>query len=225
MSSTKQKLRLAGAFAALATLALAISCRGFFVNPTWTSITIQPPNPTVAVGYTQSLQAWGIDTNGNHAQITSKLVWSLSNPSNGGTVATLDPSTGLLTGVAAGTETVTASSEGISGTATATVAQIVSTMTISPLTSSVTDNGTSYAPFTVTSGSSNISSLVTLTAYQSGTAVSGIGCSYDSTNATQDCTPQSGLVTTGSQTYSIVVAYAGYTGTTQVAATLTVNAP
>ena len=31
MSPTKSQLRLMGAFAALATLALAISCRGFFV--------------------------------------------------------------------------------------------------------------------------------------------------------------------------------------------------
>ena len=40
MSSTKNKLRLAGAFAFLATLALTISCTGFFVNPTVSSITI-----------------------------------------------------------------------------------------------------------------------------------------------------------------------------------------
>src|SRR5271168_4037476 len=38
LSSTRYKLRLAGAFAALVTLALAVSCKGFFVNPTVTSI-------------------------------------------------------------------------------------------------------------------------------------------------------------------------------------------
>lgn len=227
MSSMKSKLRLVCAFAALATLALAVSCRGFFVNPTWSTIVIQPPNPTVAVGYTENLEAWGTDTDGNHRQITSNLVWSLSDASNGGTVATLDPASGLLKGVAAGTVQVTASSEGISGTATATVAEIVSSMTITPSSTSVTDTGSAFATFTVTSGSTNISSLVTLTAYLNNAAVTEITCAYDATDLGQDCTPASGLVPSGSpsQTYTIVVTYAGYTGTAPVQATLTVNAP
>ncbi len=48
--SSKQILRLIGAFAALAALALAISCRGFFVNPTLTSIVIAPSAPQVEIG-------------------------------------------------------------------------------------------------------------------------------------------------------------------------------
>lgn len=224
--STKQMMRWAGAVVVLAMLALAASCTGFFVNPTWTAITIQPPNPTVAVGYQETLTAWGTDTNGNRSQVTSNLVWDLSGASNGGTVATLNASTGVLTGVAAGTVTVTASAEGISGTATATVAENVSSMTITPANQSVTDDGSSFATYTVTSGSTNLSSLVTLTAYQNGTAVTEITCAYDSATNTQQCTPASGLVATGaSQTYSIVVTYAGYTGLTQVQATLVVNGP
>lgn len=229
MSSKKQKLRLIGAFAALTTLALAISCRGFFVNPTWQSIQIQPPSPAVAIGFQQNLTAWGTDTDGNRSQITSNLVWSLSGASNGGTVATLDPNTGILKGVAAGTVTVTASSEGVSGTATATVAQEVTTMTIMPATSSVLDDGTHYQQYTITSAGTDISSLVTLTAEQNGQAVTGLPCGYQlgsSTDTTQDCQPTSGLVPAGtSQTYTIVVTYAGYTGTTAVTATLTVNGP
>jgi len=226
MVSAKQALRVIGAVVALAALALALSCTGFFVNPTWTAITIQPPNPTVAVGYTQTLTAWGTDTNGQRSQVTHNIVWDLSGASNGGTVATLNASTGVLTGVAPGTVTVTASSEGISGTATATVAEEVASMTISPATQSVTDDGSSYATYTVTSGNTNLSSLVTLTAYQGGTAVTQITCAYDSASNSQHCTPASGLVPTGSsQTYSIVVTYAGYTGTSQVSATLTVNGP
>jgi hypothetical protein len=50
MSSPKNKLRLTAAFAALATLALAVSCTGFFQNPTVSTITIDPPTPSVAVG-------------------------------------------------------------------------------------------------------------------------------------------------------------------------------
>lgn len=227
MSSTSHKVRLIGAFAALATLALAVSCHGFFVNPTWQSITIQPPSPSVAVGFTQTLTAWGTDTNGQRSQITHNLDWSLSNASNSGTVATLDPATGKLTGVNPGTVTVTASSQGVSGTATATVAQEVSTMTISPLNTSVVDNGTNLAQFKVTSGSTDLSSLVTLTAFQNGTAVGAgqLPCSFNSSTGFQECTPATGLVTAGtSQIFTIVVTYAGYTGTTQVAATLTVSA-
>ena len=224
--STKHILRWAGAVAVLTLLGSAASCTGFFVNPTWTAITIQPPNPTVAVGFTETLTAWGTDTNGNRSQVTSNLVWDLSGASNGGTVATLNASNGVLTGVAAGTVTVTASAEGISGTATATVAQEVSTMTITPASNQVTDDGSSFATFTVTSGSTNLSSLVTLTAYQNGTAITDITCAYDSGTNTQQCTPASGLVPSGStSTYSIVVTYAGYTGTTQVQATLTVTGP
>ena len=225
MSSTKQKLRLLGAFAALATLVLAVSCHGFFQNPTWTTITIQPPNPTVAIGFNQTLQAWGTDTDGQRSQIKSNLVWSLSSPSNGGTVATLDQG-GILTGVAVGTVTVTASAEGISGTATATVAQEVATMTITPATTSVVIGGTP-AQFTITSGSTDLTSLVTLTPEQNGTALTSglLTCAFNSSDGFQECTPQSGLVPSGtSQDFSIVVTYAGYTGTSQVAATLTVSA-
>ncbi len=225
MSSTKQKLRLLGAFAALATLALAVSCHGFFQNPTWTTITIQPPNPTVAIGFNQTLQAWGTDTDGQRSQIKSNLVWSLADSSNGGTVATLDQG-GILTGVAVGTVTVTASAEGISGTATATVAQEVATMTITPASTSVTDNGSNVAQFTITSGSTDLTSLVTLTAELNGTAVgSDLPCAFNSATGFQECTPQTGLLASGAtQTYQIVVTYAGYTGTSQVAANLTVSA-
>ena len=230
MSSKKQKLRLIGAFAALATLALAISCRGFFVNPTWQSIQIQPPSPAVAIGFQQNLTAWGTDTDGNRSQITSNLVWSLSGASNGGTVATLDPNTGILKGVAAGTVTVTASSEGVSGTATATVAQEVTTMTIMPATSSINATGTAFQQYTITSAGTDITSLVTLTPQQNGQVVStGLPCGFELGQAgdgTQDCEPATTLVPSGTtQAFTIVVTYAGYTGTTQVSATLNVTGP
>lgn len=225
MSSRKQKLRLMCAFASLATLALAISCNGFFVDPTWQTITIQPPNPAVAVNFTITLTAWGTDTNGQRRQITKGLVWSLSNPSTG-TVATLDPNNGQLKGVNAGTVTVNASAEGVTGTATATVAQEVATMDIEPKTNTVKDDGSSFAKFNVTSSGTDISNLVTLTASQSGTNVTQITCAFSSTDTSQHCTPASALVPTGqSQDYTITVTYAGYTGTTPVTATLTVTGP
>jgi len=227
MSSRKQKLRLTAALAALATLAFGISCNGFFIDPTWQTINIQPPSPSVAVGFSVNLTAWGTDTNGQRRQITKDLVWSLSSASSG-TVATLDPNTGKLTGVSPGTVTVNASSQGVTGTATATVANAVATMTIQPLNPTVRDDGTSFATFSVTSSGTDISSLVTLTASQNGTTTTQITCGYqaDAQDGMQDCKPDSGLVGSGgSQNYLITVTYAGYTGTTPVTATLTVTGP
>jgi Bacterial Ig-like domain (group 2) len=233
MSSPKQKLRLAASFIALAALALAVSCTGFFQNPTVSSITIDPPTPTVGFGSGAAplqLTAAATYSDGTSGTLTggtsctgSTVCWSSSDP----TVATISTG-GLLTGVSAGTTTITAASGAITGTTTATAAETISSMTITPATTSVIDNGTDFASFTVSgttsSGTQDITALVTLTAEQNGTAVTGITCAYDGVQY-QDCTPESGLVTTGSSTYAIVVTYSGYTGSATVQATLTVNAP
>ncbi len=123
MSSAKPKLNLIGAFTALATLALAASCTGFFVNPTVSSITIDPPNPTVSQGLTTQLTAAGTDSNGNALTLTggtsctgTTVCWSSDTP----TVATITAG-GVLTGVSAGTSTITAASGTASATTTATV--------------------------------------------------------------------------------------------------------
>ncbi|MGB8985329.1 MAG: Ig-like domain-containing protein [Candidatus Sulfotelmatobacter sp.] len=123
MSSTKYKLRIVGAFATLATLALALSCTGFFVNPTVSTITIDPPDPSVSVGFTTSLTAAGTDSNGNALTLTggtsctgSTVCWSSSDTS----VATISTG-GALKGISAGTATITAASGTASATTTATV--------------------------------------------------------------------------------------------------------
>ena len=54
MPSSKQKLRLVGAFAALAVLTLAVSCKGFFVKPTLSSIAVGPAAPTIETGTTNN---------------------------------------------------------------------------------------------------------------------------------------------------------------------------
>jgi hypothetical protein len=183
MSSTKNKLRLAAAFAALATLALAVSCTGFFQNPTVSSITIDPPNPTVAFGPNAATQ-----------QMTA------------------------------------AASGSITATTTATAAETVTSMTITPITGGITANGTDAATFTINgttqSGSQNISALVTLTPEsQIGTVATDgvVSCiaSTDASGADQSCTASSNL--TATTTYFLVVTYSGYTGTTTVYATLTVT--
>jgi Bacterial Ig-like domain (group 2) len=229
MPSTKQKLRLAGGFAALAALALAASCTGFFQNPTVSTITVDPPNPTVGFGQgatNQQMTAVATYSDGSTGNLSggtsctgSTVCWSSSDP----TVATITTG-GVLAGVSAGTATITAASGAVTGTTTATVAETVSSMTITPSTAAVPDDGVTAATFTITgttsSGTQNISSLVTLSPSQNGTAATNITCTPGTDN--QTCIAESGSVTT-QEVYTITVTYGGYTGSAVVSATLTVN--
>ncbi|HSY90575.1 MAG TPA: Ig-like domain-containing protein [Candidatus Binatus sp.] len=134
MSSNKSKLRLMGAFAALATLALAVSCRGFFVNPTVTALTINPTTPTVPLGGTTQLSAFATFSDGSTGDVTNKVSWS----SNSGTVDV--NSGGLLTGKSLSntTATITAADQTITQTATASVCvEGGSDFAISPVNASV----------------------------------------------------------------------------------------
>src|SRR6202167_6353284 len=141
MSSTKNKLRLTGVFSALATLVLAVSCTGFFVNPTITSVTIEPSSPSVSVNSTEQLNAVGTDSEGNTYTLTggtsctgTTVCWSSSDTST----VTIT-SGGLLKGIATGNHTVTASS----GIASATVTlSDVTAITLSPTSVSLPENTT-----------------------------------------------------------------------------------
>ena len=229
MASAKNKLRLAGAFAALAALALAVSCTGFFQNPTVSTITIDPPDPTVGFGQgatSQQMTAAATYSDGSSGTLSAgtsctgnTVCWSSSDP----TVASISTG-GLLAGISVGTTTITAASGSITGTTTATVAENVSSMTINPPSTSIIANDSDTATFTITgttsSGTQNISSLVTLSPELSGQAQTTITCTANADN--QTCIAATGSVTT-STAYTIVVTYGGYTGTAQVSATLTVT--
>jgi hypothetical protein len=217
MSSTKQKLRVMSAFAALASLALAVSCRGFFMKPTLTSIGISPTAPQVEQGKTLQLQAFGTYDDGSRNQIRNGVSWSSATSG----VATVDTNTGILTGVSTGTSTITASAQALSSTATATVFLVINSIAINPTSASIVAGGKQN--FKVTAGSNggtiDLTSAATLTPEQNGTAVTTITCSYDSTMLAQVCTTASGTTLTG--TYQIVASYSGSTLT--AIATLTVN--
>lgn len=122
MSCIKQQIRVIGSFLALALLALAASCRGFFVGNQIQSITIQPSSVTVPLGGTTQMHAFGVSTTGQQlGDVTSKVAWSSSSAAV--TVnSTNQP--GLLTGVALSqsTSTITASYQALTPqTATAAV--------------------------------------------------------------------------------------------------------
>ena len=79
------------------------------------SVTVSPVSTTIGIAGTAQLTAVAKDSAGN--VLTGRVVsWS----SNATTIATVS-SSGLVTGVAAGTATITATSEGKSGSATITV--------------------------------------------------------------------------------------------------------
>jgi len=101
------------------------------------SVNVTPPTASITVGQTTTLTAQPLDANGN--ALTGRAVaWASSNLG----VATVSDA-GVVTGVAPGDATITATSEGKSGTATVTVTPIpVASVTVDPATVSLTTGAT-----------------------------------------------------------------------------------
>lgn len=114
---TGRKLALTLAFTVLVVVAFGISCNGFFPSPTLQSIAIQPPSVQIPYQTTYNLTAYGTYDDGTRSPISSGVVWS----STTGNVTFADPSKGAAYGAQLGTDTITASAQGISQTASATV--------------------------------------------------------------------------------------------------------
>ena len=213
MSSRKSKLHLIGAFAVLATLALGVSCKGFFQNPTLSSLTINPTAPNVQVGDTTGLQAFGVYNDGSGGPVTSGVSWSSSDI----TVATVTGSgNATLTGVSTGTATITASAQSVTGTATATIFLVITALTISPTSASIATGASQN--FTVTADTANgeidVSASATISPEQAGTSVTTITCTSGSTPIV--CTNNSALP--GS--YQFVASYTGSALTATAAVTV-----
>jgi alpha-tubulin suppressor-like RCC1 family protein len=85
-------------------------------TPTLLSIAVTPATPTVAVGLTQQMTATGTYSDGKSAAITTGLTWSVK-----GTNITVLPATGLVTGKAIGSDTVTATVGTVAGSTTVNV--------------------------------------------------------------------------------------------------------
>jgi hypothetical protein len=219
---TGKKLPLTIAFTVLLVAAFGAGCKGFFQPPTLNSISINPTSPSVQLTQTATLQAYGVNSNGQGAYLTSGVSWSSSDD----TIATVTGTgSATLTGIALGTVTITAASESVTNTASATVYITVSGLTITPPAQSILSGATTTDPYIITAnGSIDISSSATLTAYTSypgGTQVTTLSCAYDASGpagAGQYCSDDG---TTPAGGYKVV---ATYTGTTDYAiATLNVN--
>jgi hypothetical protein len=77
---------------------------------------VSPPTATLQIAATQQFTATLTDAQG-HSLTGRQVAWT----SSATQVATIDPASGLATAVAPGTTTITATSEGVSGTASLTV--------------------------------------------------------------------------------------------------------
>jgi len=121
-------------------------------------VTVTPAAASLFVGKTAQLAATTKDSAGN--VLTGRVItWAVSNT----TVATVS-ATGLVTARAAGSATITATSEGKNGTATVTVANVpVASVTISPASASVLVGGTAQLAATTKDSAGNVLTGRTIT--------------------------------------------------------------
>src|SRR3989441_1024511 len=136
------------------------------------SVAVSPAAATVSVGGTQQLGAVLKDASGN--VLTGRTVtWASSNSA----LATVSGS-GLVTGVAAGSVAIAAASEGKSGTATVTVANVpVASVTISPSAPNIYVGGTLQLTATLKDASGNLLGGRTVSWMMSSGAVATVSAS------------------------------------------------
>lgn len=117
MISSSRRNALFVTAATVVLISALIGCRGFFVKPTLSSITVTPASPNLQVGQTLQLAATGNFNDGTTGSV-SNVSWS-SSDSTHVTVS----STGLIKGIANTTSgvTITATAGTASGSATVTV--------------------------------------------------------------------------------------------------------
>src|SRR2546422_5814550 len=116
---------------AVAAVLLLATCHNEGPHAPVASLAVAPQTLTVGVGATAQLTATPRDANGAFLAGRS-VTWASSNTA----VATVN-TTGLVTGVAEGQATITATSEGQSGTAALTVVVPVASVTVTPAPATV----------------------------------------------------------------------------------------
>ena len=175
-------------------------------TPVVTAVTISPASASVAVGTTSALQATVKDQNGN-AMTGQTVTWSTNNAA----VATVN-STGVVTGVAAGSASISATSSSVTGTSAITVtvgpppAPVVTTITVAPTSASVVAGATTTLQATVKD--------------QSGNVMTGQTVTWSTNNAAAATVNSSGVVTgvaAGSAT--ITATSSGKIGTSSITVT------
>jgi trimeric autotransporter adhesin len=173
ITGMKWNLRTIGAFAVLGTLALAASCRGFFVNPTITSLAIGPANLTLAPATSYQMVATATYSDGSTNTVTGQALWTSSNTSVANFTAPGLLAAGSLQSLGSslpGTTTVSASDGAVSSaTQTVNVCPTVESLQITAnnsASSAAADAGTAVdfvatATFNGITGNQTVSGSVT----------------------------------------------------------------
>src|SRR5437870_5688576 len=171
------------------------------------SVAVSPVAAGLTVGATSQSTARSKGANGT--ALSGRIVtWATSNAA----VATVSAS-GLVTGVAAGSATITATSEGQSGTSAMTVTNVpVASVTVSPAAVSLTVGQTIQ--------------LAAVTKDANGTALSGRTVTWTTSNSTVATVSASGLVTgVAAGTATITATSEGVAGTAASTVTAPVSNP
>jgi plastocyanin len=126
-------------------------------NPVFTSVAVTPASPSVSVGNTIALTATAKDQSGATFAGAPAATWSSSNTA----VATVDPASGVVTGVSNGSSTITASIT--VGSVTKTGTQQLSAVTPSPTGNVTAAASLSFNPHTVTIARASGTGAVTWT--------------------------------------------------------------
>lgn len=118
-------------------LGSTVSCTGFFVNPTLSSLTVGPNPLNLTQGNKQQMTATGTFDDGTTKTLTSGVVWSSSD-----TTKVSISNSGQVTAVSSGSATVTAQSGTVSGTGTVNVTLgNLTNVVINPTTATINSNG------------------------------------------------------------------------------------
>ena len=210
-----KKSRLIGAIAVFLTLALAVSCKGFFVNPTLTAVSVGPQNPQLTFGQQFQMSATGTYSDGTQRTLTSGVTWSATSTPAG--AVSIGQTSGLVTaGSVAGSGTVSASAGSCSGCSGSTNVTVV----LSGVTSiQVTGGGQTIHPTSVTPAylqamanvGGDISQFATWTVADSGgTDQTGHFTQSFLSGSGEGFLPDNTVV---SGTYTVKATYAGVSGT------------
>jgi uncharacterized protein YjdB len=116
------------AFLVVSFLGLLNACGGSNHSASLQSIEVTPGAASAAAGSATQLTATGILSDGTHADITSEVTWTSGNTA----IATVTAS-GLATGIAVGSTTLSASALGVTGSATYNVtAAVLASIEVTP---------------------------------------------------------------------------------------------
>lgn len=153
-----------GSTVVMATLSGLKATANLTVLPkTVTAVAVSPTTITIAAGIAQQFTATATYNDGSTANVTSSVLWISSTP----TVASIN-STGLATGIATGSTTITASLSGFSGSAALTVATVTA-LSVSPSTATIAVDAAQQLTATATYSNGSTGNVTSSATWISGT--------------------------------------------------------